>query len=252
MAFSVEGLCQRYGKTPVFDDISFDLPEGAFLALLGPNGTGKTTLLKSIGMLLSPKKGRCLLDGEDLSAMTPAQRAQKVAYLPQSTHAPFPMQVMEAVMMGRFPYTSFAPKREDREEAAQALDRLGLSALAFRDLSRLSGGERQQVFLARALVQKPRLLLLDEPTSNLDLKNQLQTMALVRDLCRDQGLTAVAAIHDLNLAAMFCTHFLMLHGGALFAWGGEEVITPENIRAVYGVEIKLASCDGRPYIMPLI
>lgn len=252
MAFTVEGLCQRYGKAVVFENVSFSLPQGAFLALLGPNGTGKTTLLKSIGMLLPPTKGRCLLDGGDLAAMTPAQRAQQVAYLPQSTHAPFPMQVMDAVMMGRFPYTAFAPKREDREEAAHALERLGLSALAFRDLSRLSGGERQQVFLARVLVQKPRLLLLDEPTSNLDLKNQLQTMHLVQTLCQTEGLTAAAAIHDLNLAAMFCTHFLLLHAGALFAFGGPEVLTPETIHAVYGVKTQITPHHGHPTILPLL
>ena len=248
----VDHLCQSYGRAEVFSDVSFSLPGGAFLALLGPNGTGKTTLLKTLGMLLAPAKGTCALDGEDLAAMTAPQRARLVAYLPQSTHAPFPMQVIEAVLLGRFPYTVFAPREQDREEAARILDRLGLSALAFRDLSRLSGGERQQVFLARALVQNPRLLLLDEPTSNLDLKNQIQTMQAVRTLCMEEGLTAIAAIHDLNLAAMFCDHFLILHQGRLSSFGGGEVLTPQLIREVYGVEVEKHIFDGRTFILPRV
>lgn len=252
MPLMVEKLCYSYGKHPVLQDISFQLPTGSFLALLGPNGTGKTTLLKAIGMMAPPKEGRCLWNGEDLATMSSQQRARRMAYLPQSTNAPFPMKVIDTVLLGRSPYTSFAPRQEDRKEAVQVLEDLGLSALAFRDISRLSGGERQQVLLARALVQKPQLLLLDEPTSSLDLKNQLQTMKLVRELCHKEGLTAITAIHDLNLAAMFCDRFLMLRDTTLFAYGGEEALTSENIRAVYGVDVKIESLESRHFIMPLI
>ncbi len=248
----VEKLSQRYGRTTVFSDVSFFLEAGSFLALLGPNGTGKTTLLKTIGMMLHPAEGACRLDGADLFSMTAQQRARRVSYLPQSTHAPFPMQVIDAVLLGRFPYTTFAPKQKDREQAARVLEQLGLSALAFRDLSHLSGGERQQVFLARALVQDPRLLLLDEPTSNLDLKNQLQTMKIVRQLCRTEGLTAIAAIHDLNLAAMFCDTFLMLSGGSLAAFGGRDVLTRERIEEVYGVSVDVITVDERAFLLPQI
>ena len=251
MALTVEKLCYHYGKTTVLQDISFTLPKGSFLALLGPNGTGKTTLLKAMGMLAPPKAGRCLLEGADLSAMTPAQRARQIAYLPQSTHAPLPMLVLDTVLLGRFPYISFSPRREDRSAAAQMLEELGLSHLAFRDVSRLSGGERQQVFLARALMQRPRLLLLDEPTSNLDLKNQLRTMGLVQQLCRNRGLTAVAAVHDLNLAAMFCDRFLMLKHTRLFACGGSEVLTPEHIKAVYDVQVHPLSWQDRTFLLPV-
>lgn len=252
MPLMVEKLCYSYGKHPVLQDISFQLPTGSFLALLGPNGTGKTTLLKAIGMMAPPKEGRCLWNGEDLATMSSQQRARRMAYLPQSTNAPFPMKVIDTVLLGRSPYTSFAPRQEDRKEVVQVLEDLGLSALAFRDISRLSGGERQQVLLARALVQKPQLLLLDEPTSSLDLKNQLQTMKLVRELCHKEGLTAITAIHDLNLAAMFCDRFLMLRDTTLFAYGGEEALTSENIRAVYGVDVKIESLESRHFIMPLI
>ena len=252
MALTVEHLCQSYGKHSVLQDFSFQLPEGAFLALLGTNGTGKTTLLKAIGMISPPKAGRCLWKQSDLSALSSSQRARRVAYLPQSTYAPFPMKVIDAVLLGRSPYTSFVPRSEDRQEAVRILEELGLSPMAFRDISQLSGGERQQVLLARTLAQNPQLLLLDEPTSSLDLKNQLQTMELIRRLCRQKGLTAVAAIHDINLAAMFCDRFLMLRKTSLFAYGGEEVLTPENIRAVYGVNVQVAALKDRHFILPLL
>lgn len=250
MALEVEKLCYDYGGPPVLADISFRLPEGSFLGLLGPNGTGKTTLLTAMGMLRPPKSGRCLLEGQDLAGLTARERAKLVAYLPQNTFAPFPLPVMEAVLLGRSPHARFTLRREDRAAAAAVLERLGLEHLAFRDVGSLSGGERQRVFLARALAQQPRLLLLDEPTSSLDLRNQLLVMGLVRDLCHREGLTAVASIHDLNLAAAFCDRFLMLRDAALFAWGGEEVLTPENIRAVYGVAAEVIALGGRKVVVP--
>ncbi len=249
---SVENLSCGYGRAPVVREVSFTLEGGQFLALLGPNGAGKSTLLRAVGMLRPPQSGSCLLDGEDLARLSPGERARRVAYLPQDTQAPFPMTVMDAVLLGRAPYARFAPRRADRELAAGLLERLGLGELAFRDISRLSGGERQRVLLARALAQGPRLLLLDEPTSSLDLKNQLGTMSLVASLCREEGLTAVAAIHDLNLAAMFCTRFLLLREGGVFAQGGaEEVLARENIRAVYGVDTQPLTLRGRPYLLPI-
>lgn len=253
MGLSVERLFFDYGRGPVLQDISFHLPSGLVLGLLGPNGIGKTTLLKAVGMLRPPREGRCLLDGVDLARLPPGKRARLAAYLPQNTHAPFPLSVMDAVLLGRTPYARFAPRREDREAAAAVLERLDLTDLAFRDIASLSGGERQRVFLARALAQQPRLLLLDEPTSSLDLKNQLCTMGLVRSLCREEGLTAVVSIHDLNLAAMFCDRFLLLRDARLFAYGGEEeVLTPEKIRAVYGVEVRIVPSQGCRLITPVL
>ena len=251
MALEVECLSFDYGGPPVLREVSFRLPEGSFLGLLGPNGTGKTTLLTAIGMLRRPGSGRCLLAGKDLARLSPRERAKMVAYLPQDTHSPFPQTVMEAVLLGRSPHALFTPGEKDRRAAAAALERLGLETRAFREVGSLRGGERQRVVLARALAQRPRLLLLDEPTSSLDLKNQLGVMGLVRDLCRNEGLMAVASIHDLNLAATFCDHFLLLKDAASLAWGGAEVLTPKNIQAVYGVPVAVAELAGRRVIVPL-
>lgn len=250
MALEVRHLSTDYGGAPVLSDITFRVPEGSFLGLLGPNGTGKTTLLTAMGMLRPPKKGQCLLAGEDLGKLPPRERARRVAYLPQNTFAPFPMSVMDAVLLGRAPHAGFSLARGDREEAAAVLERLGLGELAFRDVGSLSGGERQRVFLARALAQGPRVLLLDEPTSSLDLKNQLRVMGLVREMCHGEGLTAVASIHDLNLAAAFCDGFLMLREAGVFAWGGEEVLTPGNIETVYGVKVEVVRIGGRMVVVP--
>lgn len=246
MGLSVSGLSFSYGKKTVLKEISFEVPAGCVLGLLGPNGTGKTTLLKAVGGLHRPKGGQCLLNGEDLLAMPNAVRARLAAYVPQSTHAPFPARVIDTVMLGRMPFIRYSPAARDKEIAAAALRRLGLEALAFRELGALSGGERQRVLIARALAQEPKLLLLDEPTSSLDLKNQLQTMGQVRSLAKEKELTAVVSIHDLNLAAMFCDRFLMLKDAHVFAFGsGEEVLTAENIRAVYGVEAEVRQFCGR-------
>lgn len=251
MSLTVENLCCSYGKRTILQNISFDQPSGTFLALLGPNGTGKTTLLKAIGMLSPPKSGHCLWNGQNLGSMPSSQRAHHLAYLPQNTSVPFQIKAIDLILLGRFPYASFAPKRADKEAVIRVLDSLGLTSLAFRDVSRLSGGERQQILLARALVQQPQLLLLDEPTSSLDLKNQLQTMQIVRKLCHENGLTAITAIHDLNLAAMFCDRFLMLRESSLFAYGGSEILTPESIQKVYGVPVHIGSIEERPFVLPI-
>lgn len=244
MSLAVSGLTFAYGDKTILDQLQFSLPGGQVLGLLGPNGAGKTTLLKAIGGL-HRAEGSCRLEGEDLWRLTPAQRARRVAYVPQSAPAALPAQVLEVVLMGRMPYVRFTPTRADKEAAAAILERLGLAGLAFRYMGQLSGGERQRVLIARAIAQQPRLLLLDEPTSSLDLKNQLQTMELVRALARGEGITAVLSIHDINLAAMYCDRFLLLQGGRCVAFGEPgQVLTEENLRAVYGVRAEMHRLNG--------
>lgn len=245
MSLTVENISFRYGKRLILDDISFSAAAGSVMALLGQNGTGKTTLLKSLCGILEPFAGRSCADGRDLLAMPVGQRAKCVAYVPQHMGNVFPVRVVDAVMMGRMPFVRFQPGKKDKELVYALIEKMELERYAFTKITELSGGERQRVFIARALAQQPQILLLDEPTSSMDMKNQLHTMEIVGQLAREEQLTVVISIHDLNLAAMFCDQFLMLKDGKIFAFGSaKEVITEENIREVYGVNTEIMPIDG--------
>jgi iron complex transport system ATP-binding protein len=245
---SVENIAFSYGGHVILEDISFMLQKGKILGILGPNGTGKTTLLKCLAHILEVKTGRVIFDGLDMYGISPKQRARIMGYVPQSEHGVFFKEVVDTVMMGRIPFMGFAPSKTDRNIAFEILELMGLVPFAFRGMSELSGGERQRVLIARALAQEPKLLLLDEPTSSLDLKNQLLTLRIVRSLVKDKNLTAVMTIHDLNLAAMFCNEVLMLNKGSVFAHGDcKKVITTENVDCVYGVKTHISLPDGVPH-----
>ena len=235
----------------ILEDISFSVPTGACLAVLGNNGAGKSTLLGCLARLLRPQRGRVLVDGEDLLGMETGQAARTVALVSQFAPASR-LTVYDMVLLGRKPYLKWDFTAADRALTEEALERLDLSELALRYADRLSGGEGQKVQLARALVQQPKLLLLDEPTSSLDLRSQYEVLGLVSQLCRERGLTAVAVLHDLNLALRFCDRFLMLHGGSVYARGDASVVTPKAIRDVYGMEAAVRQVDGVPVVVPVL
>ena len=233
----------------ILEDVSFSVPGGACLAVLGNNGAGKSTLLSCLAGLLRPRTGRVLVDGEDLLGMDAGRAARTVALVSQFAPASR-LTVYDMVLLGRKPYLKWDFTAADRAMTEEALERLGLSGLALRYADRLSGGEGQKVQLARALVQQPKLLLLDEPTSSLDLRSQYEVLGLVSRLCREQGITAVAVLHDLNLALRFCHRFLLLHGGRVYAQGDASVVSPRAIREVYGMEAAVRRVDGVPVVLP--
>lgn len=233
----------------ILEDVSFSVPSGACLAVLGNNGAGKSTLLGCLARLLRPQRGRALVDGEDLLAMSAAQAARTVALVSQFAPASR-LTVYDMVLLGRRPYLKWDFTAADRALTEEALERLGLEGLALRYADQLSGGEGQKVQLARALVQQPRLLLLDEPTSSLDLRSQYEVLGLVSQLCREKRLTAVVVLHDLNLALRFCGRFLLLHGGRVYTQGDPSVVTPRAIRDVYGMEAEVRELDGVPVVIP--
>ena len=235
----------------ILEDVSFSVPSGACLAVLGNNGAGKSTLLGCLARLLRPQRGRALVDGEDLLAMSAAQAARTVALVSQFAPASR-LTVYDMVLLGRKPYMKWDFSDQDRALTEEALALLGLEGLALRYADQLSGGEQQKVQLARALVQQPRLLLLDEPTSSLDLRNQYEVLSLVSSLCRERGITAVVVIHDLNLALRFCDRFLLLHGGRVHSCGDASVVTPRAIREVYGMEAAVRQVDGVPIVVPAL
>ena len=188
-----------HGGKDVLKDVSFALEQGQFLAILGNNGVGKSTLLKCLNKILRADSGQVLLDGENILQMSNHQVSRRMAFMAQ-TVPNTQMTVHDVVMLGRRPYMKFGFTEKDHQIVHSAMDRLNLDPLRGRFLNQLSGGERQKVMLARALAQQPKLLLLDEPTSSLDIHNQYQVLQIVQELCHHDGLTAIVVIHDLNLA----------------------------------------------------
>ena len=227
----------------LLDRVDLNAGVGELIGLVGPNGAGKTTLLRAIGGLLKTRDGAVLLDGDEVRRMNTGERAKSIAHVAQLAPLAHGFTALEVVMMGRYPHMGRlqSERRVDREVVKRALETTGVGSLAGRTLETLSGGERQGVFVARALAQEPRLLLLDEPTSNLDIRHQAQFFHIVRGLV-DGGMTAVAAIHDLSLAARFCDRLTLLDKGVVVAEGAPgDVLTPENIEAAFGVRAVVSS-----------
>ncbi len=231
-----------YGTCPVLREINLLLEKGRCYGILGPNGSGKTTLLDLLCSLLEPKTGTIQLCGQSLADWQPRQLARKVALVPQDFVVRFGFSVREVVEMGRHPHLGrfAALSQQDHRLVDSVMDELGITALANRPVTHLSGGEKQRVAVARALAQDPEVLLLDEATSNLDIFHSLSILGTIGRRVREQGLTVIAALHDLNLAGFFCDQLIFLRQGKLLHQGSvDEVLQAEVIREVYGVEAQV-------------
>lgn len=242
----------RFGYTSerrILNGVSFESGAGEVVAVLGNNGEGKSTLIKCMDRILTPETGAVFVDGEDLLTLPRREHARRAAYVPQ-TPPKGSLTVYDAVLLGRRPYITWDATEHDRAVVDEALALLRLTDFALRRVDELSGGEQQKVAIARALAQEPRLLLLDEPTSSLDPRNQHETMRLVRTIAREKGLAAVCILHDLNLAIRYCDRFLFLRGGEVFACGGREVMNAENIEEVYGMHVHIEEYMGIPVVIP--
>ncbi|NLY91697.1 MAG: ABC transporter ATP-binding protein [Firmicutes bacterium] len=253
-ALSVEGLTFRYGEKLILKEISFRVPVRGFSGIIGPNGSGKTTLLKCLNKALTPTQGRVLVAGQDLNGIKVKTLARVMGVVPQQWEANFPFTAGEIVMMGRFPHLKpWAGTGEaDREIVREAMLATKTWSLADRPVTELSGGERQRVLIAQALAQTPRLLLLDEPTSHLDVNQTLEICELLTELIREKGLTVLAVFHDLNLAARYCQDLIILKTGKIYAQGPPaEVLTVENVAAVFGVKatIHWEPVGEKPYLL---
>lgn len=246
---NVENLSFHYRNGPeILRQISFSLEEGQFLAILGNNGAGKSTMLKCFNQILRVGGGHVWMDGEDLLTMTHREVAQRVAFVSQNIPST-QMTVHDVVMLGRRPYMRWGFTEEDHRIVHEAMDRLNLSDMRGRFLNELSGGERQKVMLARALAQQPKVLLLDEPTSSLDIQNQYQVLDLVRDICRTSTITAIMVIHDLNLALQFCDQFLLLKDGQVYRSGDSSILDRQALREVYGVDAHVVTAEGKSIVL---
>ncbi|OEU51483.1 MAG: iron ABC transporter ATP-binding protein [Desulfuromonadales bacterium C00003096] len=241
-----------YNSTLVLEGISMDLDRSEIIGIVGPNGAGKSTLIRCIDRILTPGGGTILLDETDISTLSRMEIARKMGYVPQTTTRVFPATVFDTVLMGRRPHLGWKSSEEDVDKVLEILELLGIMEFAMRDFNEISGGQQQKVLIARALAQEADILLLDEPTSNLDIRHQLEVMEIMTNIVHKKGISAVMAIHDLNLASRYTSRILMMNGGRIFAAGDpESVLTTENIRRAYGVEAMVKSDGERPYIIPV-
>jgi len=252
MRLELQQVSAGYNSTPVVAEISFAVSDGQFVGLVGPNGSGKSTVVRVMSRVLRPWAGRVILDDRNLYQLSARQAARRIAVVPQDSGYYFDYTVLEIVLMGRSPHLGRFALEGTRDYAAaeKAMRLTGITHLAARPVTATSGGERQRVAIARSLAQQPRLLVLDEPTAHLDINHQIEVLDLVRALNREQGVAVVVVMHDLNLAAQYCDHMLLLHQGRLLADGSpQQVITAQRVRQAYGAEVTVKShpLTGRPY-----
>ncbi len=247
---TIQDLEFRYNGTPVLSDINCEIEHGDFLAVVGPNGSGKSTLIRCINGFLKPRKGKVMVDCKDITDYTRFERSQKIAYVPQVSHKQMAISVFETVLLGRKPYIQWVPSAEDKEKTAQVIHELQLDDIASRDINKLSGGQQQMVYLARAIVQEPEILLLDEPSANLDLKHAIEFMDLLLKYCNG-GMTVIVALHDINLAIQYASKILMLREGRIFAFGKEDIITEHNISKLYDINVRVIRENNLSHVIPL-
>lgn len=249
MIFEINGLKFAYNGKSVLNDLNFKINEGEMVAILGPNGSGKSTLLKCIDHILRPKEGKIVINNKQLSTYSRNDLAKEIAYVPQSEGTPFPSTVYDTVLLGRKPHIEWKPLTKDKEIVSSILDKLELTAFTLRKINQLSGGQRQKVYLGRALAQKTPMLLLDEPTANLDPKYQLEVMGLLKQQA-EKGVSILIAIHDINLAIKYCDKIILLKEGKIHAHGGIEVITKKNLEEIYEIDLEILKHNGSIIVIP--
>ncbi|OKY78486.1 MAG: ABC-type cobalamin/Fe(3+)-siderophores transport system ATPase component [Candidatus Methanohalarchaeum thermophilum] len=245
----IKNLKFSYNSKPTLDDCELKLKENEVLAIIGPNASGKTTLLKCVNRILEPDQGSIYIREKNIQNLGKEEIAQEIGHVPQEEGGSFPSTVFNTVLMGRKPYINWKPSNKDIEIVSNILEKLDLKNLAMRDINELSGGQKQKVVMARALAQEPEILLLDEPTSNLDLKHQIEVMEIVEEQTKN-GVSTILAIHDLNLASKYSDKIIMLKNGKIHAAGEKEILTPENIEPVYEIKVDIIEKNNHKVVLP--
>ena len=250
MQLKIDNVSFAYSTAPVLKNIFAELDSPGFISILGPNGVGKSTLIHCINKILSPTEGTVLVDEKDIIDIPIKELAKIMSYVPYSATDAFPLSVVDTVLMGRHPYSKWGTLDDDLDVVYETLKQLGISELAMRPFNELSAGQHQKVMLARGLVQEPTVLLLDEPTSNLDVKHQLEVAKLLKRLSEEKRILVVMICHDINIAAKYSDKIILLCDGSIYAMGKpREVITEDNLAKVYGVTSKIIDDDGRPHVI---
>ena len=250
MQIRIDNVEFSYTSVPVLNDISLDIDGPAFVSILGPNGVGKSTLIHCINKILQPTSGSVFIDGKDVKETSIKELAKQIGYVPYSANDSFPLTVVDTVMMGRHPHSKWKSLDNDLDVVYDTLKMLGISHLAMRQFNELSAGQHQKVMLARGLVQEPKILLLDEPTSNLDIRHQLDVTKMLKRLSVEKGILIIMISHDINIAAKYADSVILMFQGKIFDVGTpREVITEDNLRTVYGVESRVIDDEGRPHVI---
>ena len=249
LQIKIDGVGFSYASTPVLKDITLELGGPKLVCILGPNGVGKSTLIHCINKILKPTGGSVLLDGRDVSEMKLKEVAEHLGYVPATSEDSFPLTVVDTVMVGLQNDFKFGTTKDDLARVYDVLRLMKIEHLAMRNFNELSG-QHQKVVLARGLVRTPPAVLLDEPTSNLDIKHQIEVVKVLSRLPRERGMLVVMISHDINITAKFADRIIMIHDGVIFADGDpSDVLTKENIRTVYGVDADIIQVNGRPHVI---
>ena len=242
----VKDITFSYGKHSILKGISFSAEPGDCVGILGNNGVGKSTLITCMNSIRKPDGGSVLINGKSIFEMSRLELARNVAYVAQKNELS-QTTVYDAILLGRKPYMTWSMNCADYALCDEMMERIGMTDFKLRNINELSGGEVQKVMLARAFVQKPKLLLLDEPTSNLDPRNQYEMMKLVRQMALEQGISVLVVIHDLNLALRYCNRFLFIKDGSVYDYGDGSVVTEKALRDVYGINASLVIHDNKKF-----
>jgi len=250
MILNVNQIGFKYNSVKILEDISFSIPRGEITVILGPNGVGKTTLLKCLNKILNPSTGRIHVKNKSLKAMDIRQIAKEISYVAQYNEAG-KITVFDAVFMGRYPHIRLTATKADLKKVGSVLAHLNLTHMALKNLYELSGGELQQVAIARALVQETDILLLDEPTASLDLKNQTRILSLVRDIVQDHNLAVIMTMHDLNSALRYADRYICLKNHTVFGVGRIEDIRSDLLTTVYGLPVEIIRHRGYSLVVPV-
>ena len=249
MILNVEELKFLYRNREVLENVAFEVQHGEIVAILGPNGVGKTTLLKCLNRILKPRTGRVYLDGAEVGDLDTLEIARLAGYVPQRVETGR-LTAFDAVLLGRLPYVGWDVTARDMSVVDAVFTRLSMEHLRLSYIDEMSGGELQKIAIGRALVQEPRILLLDEPTSSLDLKNQVEILSTILGIVREHGIAAVMTMHDLNQALRYADRFIFLKNGTIHFQGDYNSVTPEVIEDVYGLPVVMGTIEGIRCIMP--
>ncbi len=249
MKLKISNMCFSYNSHPILEDINFHINKKEILCILGKNGAGKSTLLKCINHILEPKNGNIFIDGKDLSILKKEVFAKLFGYMPQK-FSEFKLSVFDTILMGRRPHFDFKPNIKDYKIVENIIKEMDLEYIAMREITSLSGGELQKVFIAMSIVKDPYILLLDEPISNLDLKNQIEILRFIRNIVKIKELCAILVIHDINMAIRFGDKFLFLKDGRIYGIYEKYNITPNIISDVYDIDVNIVKVNGELLVIP--